>query len=93
MDKTLGQCPGVQNVYLCLLPLFLPFGALFRHGSCSGGSVRVARSAPPSKRDARETREQTNCLASDFLWTIVSLPLSYENITFFMAKFVCLPRS
>jgi hypothetical protein len=39
-----------------LLPLFLPFGFRCRHGSSDGGTGVAPRSAPVSRRDAREGR-------------------------------------
>jgi hypothetical protein len=57
LDIDLHSPLMAKAVYVCFLPLFLPFGVLSRHGSFGGGTGRVARTAPPSKRDTKERRE------------------------------------
>jgi hypothetical protein len=76
--KSRGQCPA-RNYRL---NQFLLFSFLCRHGSSGEGTGRVARTAPPNMRAAKERRERPGVLPSAFLWIIALFALCLENMTF-----------
>jgi hypothetical protein len=76
--KSWGRCPA-QNYRLKQVLLF---SFLFRHGSSGDSTGRVARTASPNMRAAKERRERASVLPSAFLWIIALFALCLENMTF-----------
>lgn len=76
--KSRGQRPA-RNYRL---NQFFLFSFLFRHGSSGDSTGRVARTASPNVRAAKERRERASVLPSAFSWIIALFALCLENMTF-----------